>query len=127
MSHILTSRVAAALLAALTFCSCRATYPERTAATGALIGAGTGALIGSASGNAGKGALIGAAAGGIAGGVYGRQRVKQHYRGYYDPLGQSYGPHRRAPMYYPTYAYPGPRVRRPLPVVYAPRPYRYYY
>jgi hypothetical protein len=104
-------RWTAALLAAALLSSCHSTsYPRRTAATGALIGAGTGALIGSGSGNAGRGALIGATVGAIAGGAYGKHRVRKHSRygyNYYRPAynlpAYSYRPsaHRRADFYRP--------------------------
>ena len=105
-------RWTAALLAAAMMCSCHSTrYPRRTAATGALIGAGTGALIGSGSGNAGRGALIGATVGAIAGGAYGNHRVRKHsrhgynyYRSAYDLPAYSYrpNPYRRAAFYRPV-------------------------
>lgn len=118
----------AALALALLGSSCQ-THPQRTAATGALIGAGTGALIGSASGNAGRGALIGAAAGGVAGGVYGRQQVRRH--AVYAPGYAFYGPYSRPRYYHPAYVYPSNlrpyRPHRPVPFYMSPRPYRYYY
>lgn len=116
MNHALKLRGLACLLIALTFCSCRATYPQRSAARGALIGAGAGALIGAASGNAGKGALIGAAAGGIVGGVHAHRRG-HHHRRYYNPaFGTYYSPYTRPVYLHPAYSYPPPF-----------RPYRNYY
>jgi len=116
MTHAFQLRCLAVLLASLTFCSCRATYQERSAARGALIGAGAGALIGAASGNAGKGALIGAAAGGLAGSVHGHRRVHHHRRSYHPGFGTSYySPYTRPVYLHPAYSYPS-----------AFRPYRSY-
>ena len=97
------------MLIAAVFSSCHSSsYPRRTAATGALIGAGTGALIGSSSGNAGKGALIGATVGAVAGGAYGKHKVKR-YNTYHYPYGYNY----------PVYGY--------APIVYrSPRPHKVY-
>ncbi len=85
-SRPLGTAVVLLIVAACTSCYNQpATYPQRTAASGALMGAGVGALVGSSRGETAAGALVGATAGAIAGGVYGERRAARY--GYY-----GYGP-----------------------------------
>jgi uncharacterized protein YcfJ len=53
------------------------TTEQKTAATGALVGAAVGGVIGSKSANAGKGILIGAAAGAAGGYLVGKVRASK--------------------------------------------------
>lgn len=68
MSKSVTVKVAAIAVIALVAAGCTTT--QRSAGTGALIGAGTGAVIGGIAGG-GTGAAWGAGAGAVAGGVIG--------------------------------------------------------